>query len=139
MSESLLDLAYRVVLARHESGKEETPISFKDLWNEIVKIASYNEDEANAHVAYFYTNLILDNRFVSRGSNTWDLRKFYTLAEVNENTDFYNEEGLEDDAFGGADEEAKDTLIVETIEDVVSDEERPTEEIRIVDVDINNF
>ena len=141
MSESLLDLAYKVVLERHgKSGDEGQPISFKDLWKEIAAMAGYSEEEANSHVAYFYTNLILDNRFVSRGSNTWDLRQFYTLAEVNENTDFYNEEGLDDDSFIDDDEEQKNILSIDQIEQIVPDDEtEPNEEIRLEDVDMNTF
>ena len=140
MSESLLDLAYKVVRARHERGSGDLPLSFKDLWKEIAAAVGYTEEEANAHVAYFYTNLILDNRFVSRGSNTWDLREFFTLAETNENTDFYNEDGLDDDDFGDAEDEPKDVLTIDQIDQIASDDEAETnEEIRIEDVDINNY
>ena len=55
MPKSFLDHAFDFI-----SG-QSNPVSFKDLWNYIVKASELSEEEANDKVARFYTNLILQN------------------------------------------------------------------------------
>ena len=68
MSKSLLDHAYDYVSAQSQQSK------FEDIWAYCVKEAGLSEEEAAAKVSRFYTNLMLDGRFVTLGENEWDLR-----------------------------------------------------------------
>ena len=76
MSKSLLDLAYDYVSEQKQQSK------FQDIWAYCVKEAGLSEEEANAKVSRFYTNLMLDGRFVTLGENEWDLRIRHKFEKV---------------------------------------------------------
>ena len=73
---SQLDIAYELI-------KEEGHIfTFKELWDKVSEIKEFNEDDKTDKVSRFYTNLIIDPRFVSLGDNTWDLRENQTFDKI---------------------------------------------------------
>ncbi len=73
---SQLDIAYELI-------KEEGHIfTFKELWDKVSEIKEFNEDDKIDKVSRFYTNLIIDPRFVSLGDNTWDLRENQTFDKI---------------------------------------------------------
>jgi DNA-directed RNA polymerase subunit delta len=76
MSKSLLDYAYDYVSAQSQQSK------FQDIWAYCVKEAGLSEEEAAAKVSRFYTNLMLDGRFVTLGENEWDLRIRHKFEKV---------------------------------------------------------
>ena len=76
MSKSLLDHAYDYVSAQSQQSK------FQDIWAYCVKEAGLSEEEAAAKVSRFYTNLMLDGRFVTLGENEWDLRVRHKFEKV---------------------------------------------------------
>lgn len=92
MERSLIEYAYDYV-----SGKK-TSSSFKDIWAYVVKEAGLTDEEAAARVSKFYTNLMLDGRFVTLGENEWDLRVRHTFDKVHiDMKDVYSEVDSEDD------------------------------------------
>ena len=76
MAKSLLDYAYDYV-----SGQTQ-PSKFQDIWEYCVKEAGLSKEEADAKVSRFYTNLMLDGRFVTLGENLWDLRVRHKYESV---------------------------------------------------------
>lgn len=76
MEKSLLDYAFDYVNASKDS------VSFADIWAYVVKESGLSEEEASARVSRFYTNLMLDGRFVTLGDNVWDLRSRHTFDKV---------------------------------------------------------
>lgn len=76
LQKSSLDVAYELVLEKNE------PVAFDVLWAKVVEEQNFTEEEANARIAMFYTNLSLDGRFITLGENTWDLRDRYTFDKV---------------------------------------------------------
>ena len=83
---SLLDLAYEAV------AKSKGSLTFKALWKEVVKGKGLTEQEAEEKVSQFYTNLLLDGRFVNLGDNVWDLRTRHTFDKVHiDMKDVYSE------------------------------------------------
>ena len=92
MERSLIEYAYSYV-----SGKN-TSSSFKDIWAYVVEEAGLTPEEAAAKVSKFYTNLMLDGRFVTLGENEWDLRVRHTFDKVHiDMKDVYSEVDSEDD------------------------------------------
>lgn len=73
---SLIELAYDVV------ANSKAPIAFKALWKAVVKAKGLTEEEAAEKVGQFYTNLLLDGRFVNLGDNVWDLRIRHKFEKV---------------------------------------------------------
>ena len=76
MSKSLLDYAYDYVSNQTQQSK------FQDIWAYCVKEAGLSEEEAANKVSRFYTNLMLDGRFVTLGENEWDLRVRHKFEKV---------------------------------------------------------
>ena len=76
MAKSLLDYAYDYVSSKSEQSK------FQDIWTYCVKEAGLSEEEANQKVSRFYTNLMLEGRFVTLGENEWDLRVRHKFEKV---------------------------------------------------------
>ena len=127
MAKSLLDYAYDYV-----SGQSQ-PSKFQDIWDYCVKEAGLSQDEANAKVSRFYTNLMLDGRFVTLGENQWDLRvrhKYESvhidMSEVYSDVETYDED-VEDE------EEAEYNAVFEEDkkdkdDDLASEDEEDEEE-----------
>lgn len=103
MAKSLLDLAYDCL----SQSKEE--VNFKDLWAYVVEQAGLSEEQAAKKISSFYTNLMLDGRFVNLGDNYWDLRSRHTFDKVHiDMKDVYSDEEAEDIDEEDEDEEEKE-------------------------------
>ena len=76
MSKSLIDYAYEFV------SKHKTSVNFKDIWEYVKKEAGLSEEEANKKVGQFFTNMMLDGRFITLGENEWDLRERHVFDKV---------------------------------------------------------
>jgi len=131
MSKSLLDIAYDYVSEQNQQSK------FQDIWAYCVKTAGLSEEEAAAKVSRFYTNLMLDGRFVTLGENEWDLRirhKFekvhIDMSEVYSDVETYDDDSEEEEeeaeynkAFEEENEEQKDEDFNADEDEEESDEE----------------
>lgn len=124
MSKSLLDYAFDYV------SQSKEPVKFKDLWAYVVKESQISDELAAKKVSSFFTNLLLDGRFVALGENTWDLRNRHKLDEYHvDMKQFYSDEEAsevdemdEDEiAYNKAFEEPKD-------EDAADDSDEASEE-----------
>ena len=73
---SMLDEAYDIVLANNDQ------ISFLDLINKVAENLEMTDEEKNARLGGFYTDLSLDGRFVALTDNYWDLRARHTYDKV---------------------------------------------------------
>ena len=93
MEKSLLDYAFDFVSSQKE------PVPFDKIWEHVVAAAGLSEEEAKNKVSRFYTNLMLDGRFVTLGENLWDLRSSHTFDKVHiDMKDVYSDvEASEDD------------------------------------------
>ena len=92
MKKSLLDYAFDFVSTKKEA------VPFADIWEYVVKAAELSEEEAGAKVSRFYTNLMLDGRFVTLGENLWDLRSSHTFDKVHiDMKDVYSDVEANDD------------------------------------------
>ena len=92
MPKSLLDHAFDYV------SKSKEPVNFQDMWNYIVGQAGLDEETAANKVSRFYTNLMLDGRFVNLGDNQWDLRVRQTFDKVHiDMKDVYSDVEVADD------------------------------------------
>ena len=76
MTKSLLDYAFDCI------SQSKEPVNFKDLWAYVVKESGMDEDLAARKISSFYTNLLLDGRFVTLGENNWDLRTRHSFDKV---------------------------------------------------------
>jgi DNA-directed RNA polymerase subunit delta len=132
MAKSLLDHAYDYV-----SGQNQ-PSKFQDIWAYCVKEAGLTPEEAAQKVSRFYTNLMLDGRFVTLGENQWDLRvrhKYESvhidMSEVYSDVETYDEDSEEEEeeaAYNAAFEEDKKNKDADDSDDEESEEEEESNE-----------
>ena len=132
MAKSLLDHAYDYV-----SGQKQ-PSKFQDIWAYCVKEAGLTAEEAAQKVSRFYTNLMLDGRFVTLGENQWDLRsrhKYETvhidMSEVYSDVETYDEDSEEEEEeaeYNAAFEEDKKAKELDDADEEESEEEEESNE-----------
>ena len=121
MPKSLLDLAYDYVMANKEQ------VSFKDLWAYVCKEAGLDEEAAAKKVSSFYTNLLLDGRFVTLGENQWDLRSRHTFDKVHiDMKDVYAT--VDEEEAGGEDEDEDEKEYNKAFEEPKEEEDEESEE-----------
>ena len=123
MNKSNLDVAYEIV-------KNVESISFNDLWNQVAEVQNYTEEEKATKVGKFYTNLILDGRFVNLGDNVWDLRERNTFDKVHiDMSECYSEEEEDLDPEDIAEEKEEEGIVGDTLENDESKTYQEDEEI----------
>lgn len=123
MNKSNLDVAYEIV-------KNVESISFNDLWNQVAEVQNYTEEEKATKVGKFYTNLILDGRFVNLGDNVWDLRERNTFDKVHiDMSECYSEEEEDLDPEDIAEEKEEEGIVDDSLENDESKTYQEDEEI----------
>ena len=136
MSKSLIEHAYEFVSKHKES------VNFKEIWEYVKKEAGLSEEQANVKVGQFFTNMMLDGRFITLGENEWDLRirhKFekvhIDMSEVYSDVETYDEDSEEEEeeaeynsAFKEEKENKDEDLGSEDSEDAEEDEEKEDNE-----------
>ena len=123
MNKSNLDVAYEIV-------KNVESISINDLWNQVAEVQNYTEEEKATKVGKFYTNLILDGRFVNLGDNVWDLRERNTFDKVHiDMSECYSEEEEDLDPEDIAEEKEEEGIVDDTLENDESKTYQEDEEI----------
>ena len=75
---SFIELAEQIL----EEKKQVT--SFQDLLAEIGAVLGLPEEETERKMIQFYTDLNIDGRFISLGDNTWGLRAWYPVDQIDE-------------------------------------------------------
>ena len=73
---SLIELAFDFI------SEQKDGVSFSKLWDHVKNEANLDEEAVAKRISQFYTNLMLDGRFVNLGDNTWDLRNRHTFDKV---------------------------------------------------------
>lgn len=119
---SFVDTAYKIV---EQEGKEA---SFASLWTAVCAELGLTEEEKRAKVAYFYTQLTLDGRFVTLGENVWDLRERHEFEKVHIDMNDVYADDVEEETSNDEDEDIKDDIDQlnsdeETYIDIDEDEE----------------
>lgn len=103
MSKSLIEYAYEFVSKHKES------VNFKEIWEYVKKEAGLSEEQANKKVGQFFTNMMLDGRFITLGENEWDLRERHVFDKVHiDMRDVYSDVQTSDDDIEEKDEEEKE-------------------------------
>ena len=122
MAKSLLDYAYDYVSGQSQQSK------FEDIWAYCVQEAGLSKEEADAKVSRFYTNLMLDGRFVTLGENEWDLRVRHKFEKVHiDMSEVYSDVETSYDDSEEEEEEAEYNKAFED-EEEKKDEDLPEEE-----------
>lgn len=123
MAESLLSISFRVV------SQSKQPLSFQELWDLVAKDANLSEEDKKNRISQFYTNLILDGRFVDLGDNVWDLSSRHTYEQRHiDMSEIYNDIEQADDDQDEEKERLEEEGIVSSEDEESSDDEDKKEE-----------
>lgn len=76
MAKSTTDVAFELL------SKKKKEVSFAKLWDEVSQTMGFTAAQAMNKIANFYSDMMLDNRFVSLEGNMWDLRQRRKFDEV---------------------------------------------------------
>ena len=122
MSKSLIEIAYEFV-ASHESS-----VNFSQIWEYVKEQSGMSEEEAARRAGQFFTNMMLDGRFVTLGENEWDLRERHTFDKVHiDMRDVYSDVQTSDEDSEEDDEVEYNRMFDETTNDESSEEESDEE------------
>ncbi|MEW5322116.1 DNA-directed RNA polymerase subunit delta [Geobacillus thermoleovorans] len=144
---SFVELANLILLDKREA------LPFDQLVREAATLAGISEEEVEARLAQYYTDLNIDGRFICVGENVWGLRAWYPFDQTEDETvtivkpkkkkkaldDEYDEydELLEDEDLDYADLDEYDEEELELDEDeLLEDEEFDLDEDVAFDDDI---
>ena len=121
---SFVDTAYELVVKNGDS------VPFATLWNGVCEELGLTEEDRVNRVAYFYTQLTLDGRFVTLGENVWDLRIRHTFDKVHIDMNEVYSDDEEDLEFIPEDEDIKDDVdrLTSADDDDYEEEEEEDEE-----------
>ena len=87
-------------------AKSKGSVNFKEIWAYVKEQAGLSEEEANKKAGQFFTNMMLDGRFVTLGENEWDLRERHTFDKVHiDMRDVYSDVQTSDDDLEEEEEE----------------------------------
>jgi DNA-directed RNA polymerase subunit delta len=130
-------------------GDKRQATTFNELVQEIAQVLGLSQEQVNAKLAQFYTDLNIDGRFINLGENRWGLRSWYPYEQIDEEIlpqpkpkkkrkveedgfDDYIEEDEDDydDADVNADEED-----VEDLDKVLEDEDGDDDDLDDLDED----
>lgn len=95
----MADVAWNVLSKRKKS------VDFSKLWGDVAGTLGYDATQQQRKIAQFYTELMLDKRFISVEDNKWDLRSRHsyneTLVEIVEIDDEDFDEDYDEDTEDG--------------------------------------
>ena len=120
MSKSLIEYAYELI------AKNKGSVNFKDIWAYVKEQSGMSEEEASRKAGQFFTNMMLDGRFVTLGENEWDLRERHTFDKVHiDMRDVYSDVQTSDD---DREEEEEDEEYNEVFEEENNEKEEKEDE-----------
>ncbi|SFM17288.1 DNA-directed RNA polymerase subunit delta [Gracilibacillus orientalis] len=75
---AMIDIA-TLILDEENKAKD-----FRDIFERVAKLKGLSEAEKDAGISQFYTDLNIDGRFMTKGSNMWGLKRWYPVEEIEE-------------------------------------------------------
>lgn len=119
MQKSLIEFAFEFVSSQKE------PVNFSKIWEYVKSQAGLDDELAAKKAGQFFTNLMLDGRFVTLGENQWDLRSRHTFDKVHiDMKDVYSDvETVDDDSEEEVEEKIYNQVFDEKSEEEYKDSE----------------
>src|SRR5690625_1048662 len=112
---SMMEIANKVLIEQ----KEE--MNFIELFHKVADIKQFSENQKENYLARFYTDLNVDGRFTTIGSNKWGLKRWYPVDQTSEKllAEVRKREKIEDDDLSDDFDEDEEEL---TEDEIVYDE-----------------
>lgn len=81
--EELTDMAM-VELANVILEDANKALDFREVFNKLAELKRYTEEQKHDLLAQFYTELNIDGRFLTLGSDKWGLKRWYPVDQIDE-------------------------------------------------------
>lgn len=134
-------------------GDKRQATTFNELVQEIAQVLGLSQEQVNAKLAQFYTDLNIDGRFINLGENRWGLRSWYPYEQIDEEIlpqpkpkkkrkveeDGFDDYIEEDDDFDDADVTEDEDDDVEDLDKVLEDEDGDDDDLDDLDEDDDDF
>ncbi len=122
---SMIELANQILAGQ----KKE--MNFIDLFDQVAAAKVFTEKQKDDLLARFYTDLNIDGRFTTLGTNLWGLKRWYPVDQTSEKSlaesrkrDLEEEENLEEDLLEDEEEiEEEDEELYEDYDAIDYDED----------------
>jgi DNA-directed RNA polymerase subunit delta len=122
---SMIELANQILAGQ----KKE--MNFIDLFDQVAAAKVFTEKQKDDLLARFYTDLNIDGRFTTLGTNLWGLKRWYPVDQTSEKSlaesrkrDLEEEENLEEDLLEDEEEiEEEDGELYEDYDAIDYDED----------------
>lgn len=59
-------------------------MDFREIFNLVADVKGLSEAEKDVQISQFYTDLNIDGRFLTKGSNLWGLKRWYPIEDIDE-------------------------------------------------------
>lgn len=130
-------------------GDKKQATTFNELVQEIAQVLGLSQEQVNAKLAQFYTDLNIDGRFINLGENRWGLRSWYPYEQIDEEIlpqpkpkkkrkveeDGFDDYIEEDEDFDDADVTEDEDDDVEDLDKVLEDEDGDDDDLDDLDED----
>lgn len=63
---------------------EKKAMDFNDIFSRVTEIKEYEGREKEKNIAQFYTDMNVDGRLMTVGSNMWGLKRWYPVEQMDE-------------------------------------------------------
>ncbi|MET3684166.1 DNA-directed RNA polymerase subunit delta [Alkalibacillus flavidus] len=73
---SMIDLAYEIMVGENQAK------NFQDIYQLVAEAKGFSQEEKEQFISQFYTDLNVDGRFLSVGSNLWGLKHWYPFDQT---------------------------------------------------------
>ena len=134
-------------------GDKKQATTFNELVQEIAQVLGLSQEQVNAKLAQFYTDLNIDGRFINLGENRWGLRSWYPYEQIDEEIlpqpkpkkkrkveeDGFDDYIEEDEDFDDADVTEDEDDDVEDLDKVLEDEDGDDDDLDDLDEDDDDF
>lgn len=134
-------------------GDKRQATTFNELVQEIAQVLGLSQEQVNAKIAQFYTDLNIDGRFINLGENRWGLRSWYPYEQIDEEIlpqpkpkkkrkvedDGFDDYIEEDEDFDDADVTEDEDDDVEDLDKVLEDEDGDDDDLDDLEDDEDDF
>jgi len=75
---SMIELANAILM------DEKKAMNFKEIFEKIAEVKGLTETDQKTGISQFYTDINVDGRFLTIGSNMWGLKRWYPVDQMDE-------------------------------------------------------
>jgi len=79
-----LEKMSKIELANAILMDEKKAMNFKDIFEKIAEVKDLAEEDQKSGISQFFTDINVDGRFLTIGSNMWGLKRWYPVDQIDE-------------------------------------------------------